>query len=255
MNRDRKTIAFMGGKKVGHACLKFLLDNSTLLKAEVVCVFENNSKLQSDSDSVGQLAQNHNLPVYYDQNKLLEIDNLDFIISVQYNEILKQKHINQAKELAVNLHMAPVPEYRGCNQFSFAIIDNAKEFGTSLHRLEVSIDGGDLIAEKRFEIPQNCFVQDLYKITLDNSISLFEEEIVSILNGDFKLVSQQELAKNRKNGFHLRREVNEIKRIDNTWPIEQQKRYFRATWFPPFSPPTEKQSGKELDLDWYNSLA
>ena len=171
MNRERKTIAFMGGKKIGHDCLKFLLDNSVQLNAEVICVFENKSKLQADTESMCQLAQNQDIPVYFDQNKLLEIDTIDFIISVQYNEILKQKHINQAKEFAINLHMAPLPEYRGCNQFSFAIIDGINEFGTSLHRLETSIDGGDLIAENRFEIPDNCFVQDLYNLTLSKSFS------------------------------------------------------------------------------------
>ncbi len=255
MNRERKTIAFMGGKKIGHDCLKFLLDNSVQLNAEVICVFENKSKLQADTESMCQLAQNQDIPVYFDQNKLLEIDTIDFIISVQYNEILKQKHINQAKEFAINLHMAPLPEYRGCNQFSFAIIDGINEFGTSLHRLETSIDGGDLIAENRFEIPDNCFVQDLYNLTLSKSFSLFKEEIEAILNGNINPVAQSELAKSRTPGFHLRKEVIEIKNIDTTWALEKQKRYFRATWFPPFSPPIEKQSGKPLDMNWYNSIA
>ena len=173
---------------------------------------------------------------------------------MQYNEILKQKHIDQAKVIAINLHMAPLPEYRGCNQFSFAIIDKAIEFGTSLHRLETNIDGGDLIAEKRFKIPNDCFVQDLYEITVNESVDLFKNEIGKILNEDFQLVNQKELAKFRKIGFHYRNEVNDIKQIDETWNIEKQKRFFRATWFPPFSPPVSSQTGKPFDMNWYNSI-
>jgi methionyl-tRNA formyltransferase len=254
MESSLKRIAFMGGKKVGYECLKYLLENKTELGVQLSCVFENKSKLATSTSSVGELAKEYNIPLYNNQDELLQFDMLDYIISVQYNQILKQHHINQAKELAINLHMAPVPEYRGCNQFSFAIIDQRTEFGTSLHRLEVSIDGGDLLAERRFNIPKDCFVQDLYKITVSESILLFKNEIGPILKGEYKLIPQAELAKKRDSGFHLRNEVDDIKIIDSTWPIEKQKSYFRATWFPPFSPPIEKQSGKPLDMYWYNSL-
>ena len=61
--------------------------------------------------------------------------------------------------------MAPLPEYKGCNQFSFAIIDEVNEFGTTIHEIEASIDSGPIIAEKRFFINNNLWVKDLYELT------------------------------------------------------------------------------------------
>ncbi|MBK8684503.1 MAG: hypothetical protein IPN26_05660 [Bacteroidetes bacterium] len=73
---------------------------------------------------------------------------MDFLISVQYHQILNERHIQKARTLAINLHMAPLPEYRGCNQFSFAILDQYPEFGTTLHVMDERIDHGDILFEK-----------------------------------------------------------------------------------------------------------
>ncbi|MBD79579.1 MAG: hypothetical protein CL840_11735 [Crocinitomicaceae bacterium] len=255
MDENSKQVVFMGGKQVGYTCLKYLLENTHSLSIDVVGVFESITKTSSDEFSIGALCQEYEIPIFNNCDDLLTFNNLDFIISVQYGEILKKRHIDQAKEMAINAHMAPLPEYRGCNQFSFAIVDGAKEFGTSIHRLETSIDGGDLIAERRFKIPKDCFVQQLHKITVNETVALFKEEIGDIIKGNVTLIPQSELAKKRNSGFHLRNEIDHLKRIDNQWAAEKKKRYFRATYFPPFSPPVEVHSGKALDMDWYNSIS
>ena len=103
--------------------------------------------------------------------------NVDFIYSVQYHQILKKEDIQKAGIIALNLHMAPLPEYRGCNQFSFALLDNKKEFGTTIHQLDAQIDHGDLLFEKRFPIPENCWIEQLYSLTYDASLLLFKESL------------------------------------------------------------------------------
>lgn len=254
MNKPKR-IVFLGGKKIGFSSLRFLIENQSQLNIDLVAVFENSSSaLNQSENSVSSLAHQYSINLHDDIEELLSYADIDFILSVQFDKILNTKHILIANELAVNLHMAPLPEYRGCNQFSFAIIDQAKEFGTTLHRLEEGIDSGDIIFEKRFPIPENCFVTDLYDLTLKASVKLFEENIPAILNGDYTLIPQETLKKERGSGFHLRTEVNQIKVIEAEWPIEKQKRHFRATWFPPFSPPVLKQNNQPLDLNWYNSL-
>ncbi|MGB0404245.1 MAG: formyltransferase family protein [Salibacteraceae bacterium] len=250
-----KRIAFLGGKKIGFSSLNYLLENKNQLGIELVCVFENtSSKLNPADNTVSSLAFKHGINLHSEIDDLLEYSDIDFILSVQYDKILQANHISKATELAVNLHMAPLPEYRGCNQFSFAIIDEAEVFGTTLHRLEEGIDSGDILFEKRFPIPKECFVTDLYGKTLVASAELFEESIENLLKGNYKLTSQKSLVEKRRAGFHLRSEVNQIKEIDGSWSVEKQKRHFRATWFPPFSPPVLLQGNKPLDLNWYNNL-
>lgn len=247
----------MGGKQVGYSSLLFLLEHSEKLNVEVVGIFENTtSALSTSKYALLTLAQEFGIPHFNDKTKLEGYSDVDFIFSVQYNEILTENEIQVAKEMAVNLHMAPLPEYRGCNQFSFALLDEAKEFGTTLHVLEPQTDAGAILFEKRFKILPEEFVTSLYEKTLKASIELFREKVEDILNGNYMLTPQPELFEERGTSFHLRSEINQIKRIESSWDIEKQKRHFRATYFPAFSPPVLIDGIKEkpLGMDWYNQL-
>ena len=249
-------IAFLGSKEVGYSVLQFLIENTATFDIEIIAVISNDRKIYATDKSVLELASNHQVPILANANELLNIAPFDYLISVQYHEILLQKHIDCAQKLAVNLHMAPLPEYRGCNQFSFAIIEEAKEFGTTLHVLESGIDSGDLLFESRFPISNDETVVSLHRKTTEKSISLFQNSISAILTGDFERKPQKGFYNIRKKGFHLRNEIKDIKQIDLNWEDDKIDRYVRATYFPPFPSPYAMVDGKkvELSLDWQNEL-
>lgn len=235
-----------------------MLENQNNLNIDLIGVIENNATiLNSKKGSIVDLANQYSIPVYFDRSDLFKMPVFDYLISVQYNEILTPEEIKLAKKIAINLHMAPLPEYRGCNQFSHAIIDQAEEFGTTIHRLEASIDGGAIICERRFKIEPEEWVTDLYRRTLEQSTQLFNTNIERILNDDFELIPQQSFESTRKSSFHLRTSIRQLKQIDSTWPIEKQKRHFRATYFPGFPPPVMDSKNGEiaLNMDWYNSIS
>jgi len=247
----------MGSKAIGAHCLNYILQEQSNLDLEVVALFTNNRQLNQQEQSVTGIASKHNIPTYSSLNELEEHEQVDFILSVQYHEILKPKHIAKATRLAINLHMAPLPDYRGCNQFSFAIIDHAKEFGTTLHKLESGIDNGAILAEKRFPIPTNCDVKTLYDQTEIASKELFEIAIGDILAGKFIPIDQAHLIEERGSSTHYRKEINDIKQIDLSWDEEKIDRYVRATYFPPFDPPFALKDGERipLTLNWREEIA
>ena len=251
-----KKVVFLGSKEVGFAAFKHLIDFSTPLQIEVIGVLSNDRKISENSDSIIELANSNDIPIISRLDDLLTLPQIDFLISVQYHEILEQKHIDCAKELAINLHMAPLPEYRGCNQFSFAIIDGAKEFGTTLHVMESGIDSGDLLFENRFPVDKNDTAQTLHKKTTNASIGLFKNSIKNIFRGNYFRIEQSTLYQLRKQNFHLRKEINDIKEIDLSWSEEKIDRYIRATYFPPFPPPFCMIKGQKFDLspNWRNEI-
>lgn len=250
------SLYFLATKEIGAACFSLLLKNASDWNVLIKGVLTNSRSLGGDSPSVKELAERAGIQVLKNLEQLEQVEPADFIISVQYHEILKKEHIQKASTLAVNLHMAPLPEYRGCNQFSFAIIDNAKTFGTTFHQLTEGTDSGPILAERRFAIPEEVFVKGLYQKTYDETLLLFEEALPKILNGKVAPIAQEELIPQRGCGFHLRKEINDIKAIQADWPIEKQKRYFRATYFPPFDPPMLIQGDEltPLNLNWYRTL-
>lgn len=227
-----KRVVFLGAKPVGFRCLTYLLDRSADLNASVVGVLTN-----SRGQDVLRLCQERELPVLRELDDLLRMDPFDVLISVQYHEILRQRHIESARDIAVNLHMAPLPEYRGSNQFSYAIINGDQEFGTTLHVMTEAVDGGDIIAEDRFPIPGGCFVDELHRRTVERSVGLFERVIGSVIEGSYTRVPQEKLLGRRRTSFHFRREIEELKRIDLSWPADRIERHVRATLYPGVEPP------------------
>ena len=131
-----KTIIFLGTKPIGYECFSNLVSRQSALNIVVAGLLTQSRKEFGERFDLTSLALEHNIPVF---NSLDEIPECDIIYSVQYHKILKEEHIGKAKQIAVNLHMAPLPEYRGSNQFSFALLDQKTEFGTTIHKITANV--------------------------------------------------------------------------------------------------------------------
>ncbi len=84
----------------------------------------------------------------------------DFFISVLWPEIIKPEAL--ANHHYLNLHPAPLPEYRGCNSYAHAIINGDKEYGVTLHYMDEGIDTGPIISSPRFSIFSDETGKSLY---------------------------------------------------------------------------------------------
>ncbi len=240
-----KNVVFLGSKKIGLECLQHLFEKSKILNYNILGILTN-----SRGKEILDYAESNKIRVIKDLDEYINLkETVDIAISVQYHQILKKDHIQKAKEITVNLHMAPLPEYRGCNQFSFAILEDKKEFGTTIHRLEEGIDSGDIIFEKRFPIKEGSWVKDLHHDTHLASVSLFEESLEDLINGNFELKPQKDFIAERGTSLHYRKEINDIKVIDLKWPQEKIEKHIRATYFPGFEPPYCLVNSKKIYFD------
>ncbi|KPQ39973.1 MAG: methionyl-tRNA formyltransferase [Phormidium sp. OSCR] len=224
-------IIFLGAKSIGFHCLDELLNRSNDLDAKVLAVGTN-----PRGAKVKELAEAQAIPLIHNPLELHDFE-YDLLISVQYHAILKAPEIQTAQRMAVNLHMAPLPEYRGCNQFSFAIVNGDEEFGTTLHVMNAGVDTGDILAERRFPIPKDVFVGELFKLTEDYSLQLFREELEPLISGHLSPKPQTEFTNRKPPQFHYRKEIETLKRIDPNWSADQIDRHIRATTMAGFAPP------------------
>ena len=247
MDREKK-IVFMGSRPIGYRCLEYMIDNKVDLGLDIIGVMTEDDNRFEGAKSLQELSRDNDIPVIPNLESYLLLENFDLLISVQYHEILMKEHIEKASQIAINLHMAPLPEYRGCNQFSFAILNGDNEFGTTIHRMEEGVDSGAILFEKRFIIPKNCFVKELYDLTVAESYILFETNIKKVIEGDHPLTPQKDLMGTRKNSYHSRDEINEIKEIDPSWNTDKIFRHFRATYMPGFPPPYIRINNNKIEL-------
>jgi methionyl-tRNA formyltransferase len=226
-------VLFLGSKSIGYDCLLYMIQQQEALQYEIVGVLSNDNNKTNAQKSISLLAQQYQLPFI---STLDEMPSADILMSVQYHTILNEKEISKAKR-AFNLHMAPLPEYRGCNQFSFAIIEGKKEFGTTLHVLDAKIDHGDIVAENRFAIDEKIWVDELFAITEEKSLELFKNNWQNIVQENYSTITQQSLITERGTSLHYRKEIQTLKQIDLAWDQEKIERHIRATYMPGFEPP------------------
>lgn len=241
-----KKVVFLGSKPIGYQCFEHLIQMQKEYGYEIVRLLSRLNKNFDLSSDLSALAKIHQVPVLSSLEELKTLTDIDILISVQYHQILKQEHIDVAREIAVNLHMAPLPEYRGCNQFSWAIINNDKVFGTTLHKMETGIDSGAIIDEERFDFSEGIDVTKLYDLTFENSVKLFKRALPSLIKGDYTLTDQSELKGSRSESIHYRKEIQELKSIDLSLSPEEIERRVRGTSMPGFEPPSALVDGRKI---------
>jgi len=231
---DSKKVVFLGSKPIGYECFAHLIEQSGQMGITVAGLLTRHRREFGGDYDLEALAMANNIPVFGQPDDMPECD---IIYSVQYHKILTQAQIAKARQVAVNLHMAPLPEYRGSNQFSFALLDGKKEFGTTIHNIDQLIDHGDILFQKRFAIPDNCWVNELYQLTYEASVKLFQDTIATIVSGDYTTYPQSALEASHGTSLHFRSEAEAIKVIDLDWDREQIERHIRAASMPGFEPP------------------
>ncbi len=241
-----KKVTFLGSKKIGWECLQYINDHKRDLGIELIQLGTKLSKKDEYKERFIQLSQQEGISIFSDSDDVLL--ETDYIISVQFHLILSRSQLAKARHGAYNLHMAPLPEYRGCNQFSMAIIDQASVFGTTIHVMDAGIDHGDIVAESRFEIPQDIWVGDLYEMTEARSLQLFQSNLSPLLNGNLTPQSQESLIAERGTSLHYRDEINQLKELQLDWPEDKILRHIRATYMPGFEPPYFTIAGQKISV-------
>ncbi len=240
---SQTSIVFLGSKPVGYRCLQHLLSEAKGLEAMIVGVLTKTRPEFSGEHDLTAIAGANGIPVFGHPD---EIPGCDFLISVQYHSILTPAQLAQARRLAVNLHMAPLPEYRGSNQFTHAILDGKEEFGTTLHVMDARIDHGPILAQRRWPIPAGQWVEDLYARTVEESVVLFKEALPGLLAGTLAATPQEDLVPRYGSALNLRTSVDTAKTLDFSWPAEKLERHLRATYMPGFEPPYAVVAGRKV---------
>ena len=170
----------MGGKKIGCACLEYLIESGHKLIGVVI----NPTDMVSNRwyPSAAEIAVENKIPVFQ-WNKMGSEDiitkirelNPDIITVVFFDQLLKKEIINIPSLGCINLHNALAEEYRGCFATAWTIINGEKFTGVTIHYIDESIDGGDIIAQRKIMIEDTDTGYSLYHKCTNAGIALFKE--------------------------------------------------------------------------------
>lgn len=133
-------------------------------------------------------------------------DGTELGLSVFYDKIFPEDFIKRFRRM-LNIHPGSLPEYRGLNPVNWALKNNEKFHGVTIHEITGGIDSGPVVSQVKFSIyPEIEEVEDVYKKCLDHGWLLFLHTI-EIIDGIESL--PQDFSKSRYHSVKDRKKLGE----------------------------------------------
>ncbi|MBI2653391.1 hypothetical protein HYX02_01130 [Candidatus Woesearchaeota archaeon] len=133
--------------------------------------------------SVKSVAREYNIPLYLPKNvndaefiKKLKKSKPDIIVS-SCPQIFKKELLNVPRIACINRHSSLLPQYGGLMPVFWAMLNDEKEVGVSIHKMVEHIDEGEVITQDRIKISDKDSLYDIYKKCFEISSGLVLEAI------------------------------------------------------------------------------
>lgn len=134
-----------------------------------------------------ELCENINSKNFVDKARLYQAD---LFVSMSFNQIFRKEMINLPRYGTINCHAGKLPFYRGRNILNWALINDEKEFGITVHYLDEGIDTGDIILQKVYPITDEDDYGTLLVRAYDGCADVLYRAIKLIQSGEVNPVNQ-----------------------------------------------------------------
>ncbi len=124
--------------------------------------------------------------------KKIKDQNVDFIIIVAYGNLIDDFIINLPKFLTINVHASLLPKWRGAAPIQRSILNDDKETGICIMKVEEKLDAGPIIKFKKIKIKSNDNAGSLYQKMILVGLPLLVEAIKEIMKKNYILTFQKE---------------------------------------------------------------
>lgn len=114
----------------------------------------------------------------------------DLAVLADFGLILPETILNKFKYGILNIHPSLLPKYRGSTPVQSAILNNEKETGVSIIKLDDRVDHGPILAQTKEEIRSNDTAQSLYERLFKIGSDLLYQNIKHYIEDGLKLIEQ-----------------------------------------------------------------
>lgn len=135
----------------------------------------------------------------------------DLIVSVAAPQVFREGLIGLPRRGCINIHNSKLPKYRGMLPNFWQMFHGEKMVGTTIHRINASIDDGDILLQMETRIEAGESLDALMRRTKKLGARLMIEALRLLKTGDIPAM------RNRKEdatyfAFPTRRDVDEFRR-------------------------------------------
>jgi len=177
-----------------HEAFKKLINDSEI-KISFICV-----RFDTQDDTLKNYAQKYNIDYLKNKNinseefiAIVKKYNCDLFVSMSFNQIFKTEIINLPRYKTINCHAGKLPFYKGRNILNWALINDEKEFGITVHYVDEGIDTGDIILQRSYEISDKDDYKTLLERAYDDCANILYDGIVKFKNGYVEAKKQNEI--------------------------------------------------------------
>lgn len=115
----------------------------------------------------------------------------DLLVSMSFNQIFRKQILNISSLGVINCHAGKLPFYRGRNILNWALINDEKEFGITVHFVDEGIDTGDIILQKTFGITDKDTYSTLLEIAYVECANILYESLKLFLDENVNRIPQE----------------------------------------------------------------
>lgn len=237
-------------ESIGYECLKILLEEEQDIVG--VVTDKRNEGSPWKNLRIKRLAEENDIQIYQPKSindpeflDLLRKLEPDIIFNIAFIQIYKAPVLNLPRIGCVNFHPGPLPRYGGLNPWVWAIINNEREYGITLHYMKEKVDAGEILRTVKFPIAKDETGISLLMKCYKQGAALFREVVRDMTEDKISSIPQDltqrtyYLTKVPFGGF-----------IDIGWNAAKIERFVRAMTFAPipnpYSPPMVRFNGNDL---------
>lgn len=193
---EKIKIAFFGTHNFAQNILKNLLDKPNFDIKFIITAPDKpvGRKQELQKSPVKILAEKHNLAIFSPEKlKNFEFpEEIDLAITAQYGLIIPKHLLEKPKFGIINIHTSLLPKYRGASPIQSALLNNEKETGITIMKMDVGLDTGNILKQKEIEINPDDTYLDLDDKLAELANSFLEKTILEYLSGEIKEISQDD---------------------------------------------------------------
>ncbi|KAA0112997.1 methionyl-tRNA formyltransferase [Mycolicibacterium sp. P9-22] len=181
------------------------------------------------SDSVEDLARSYGIPVHltervdHDTIDLVKRSEPDVIVVNSWYTWMPPELYNLPPHGTLNLHDSLLPKGTGFSPVIWSLISGESQIGLTVHRMDESLDTGDVLVQHSLPIGPNDTGTQLVERGIDLIPGALKEALSALESGNPQWRPQD---KATRTYFHKRSERDSL--IDWTWPAEDLERLVRA---------------------------
>lgn len=171
-------IVLAGKNNIAVHALNFILNNSSDDVAVVV------NKTDTGEDGWQCSLRKHASDKGVDVISLDESYRVSNIfLSLEFDRIVSPEKFKNPN--CFNIHFSELPSYKGMFTSVWPLLNNEKETGVTLHKIDSGIDTGDIISQKKILINECDRARDIYRKYLKIGYQTFAENFTNLLSGDY----------------------------------------------------------------------